>query len=139
MARVAVIVSVICTIGSRTWAAPATQPSREAWAIARAEAVATVQPSGPLCGQPVAFNPICPPANQFQSDYNRYTFVQPQLWNPYWGYGYWAANRPNGGWGGGYWGGGYWGGGYWGRWPRWSGYPTPYRSGGYRDGPPVRW
>lgn len=115
MLRAAVILFLLAVFGSRSTAAPTERPAADALAAARAEAVAMVRPGGPIIGQPVAFNPIPAPPNRFASNLNRYTFVTPQLWNPYWGYGWWSANRW--GWGGGWgWGGWGWRGGWGGGW-----------------------
>jgi hypothetical protein len=84
-------------------AAPATQPSRDALARARAEAEAMIQSSGPLRGSPVAFEPAPPRANLFAREYQRYTYSPPSFFYPYrYGYGGYCGFGFGFGWGFGF-------------------------------------
>lgn len=105
MRTLAVILIVVCTFGRTLPAQPANRPSAQAFADARAQALATVRPSGPIIGPAVAHNPVPAPIQRFGYEYNRYIYLPGNGPYGWWGGGYFGGCRPWWGWGGGWWGG----------------------------------
>ena len=98
VARATISAAFVCLSGSLVHAAPATQPSREALARARAEAERMVQPSGPLRAAPVAFDPVpAPGQTSLALSYEKYVYSTPTYWTPYCGYGYFGCSWGYGG------------------------------------------